>query len=123
MAIRRSVTVTCTTGGAATVYIPSSTSNDPCIQGKIYAVHYVKGTMSTGSDLTITAEAFTETVWTESNVAATKTVYPRRLVNNTAGGSTTLEREPIVVANDRLKIVVAQGGSGGTGTFSVVTDA
>lgn len=104
------------------MYIPSSTSNDPCIQGKIYAVHYVKGTMSTGSDLTITAEAFAETVWTESNVAATKTVYPRRTVSNTAGGSTTA-REPVTVANDRLKIVVAQGGSGGTGTFSVVTDA
>lgn len=122
MAIRRSVTVTCTTGGAATAYIPSSTSNDPAIQGKIYAVHYVRGTMSTGSDLTITAEAFAETVWTESNVAATKTVYPRRTINNTAGGSTTA-RESVVVANDRLKIVVAQGGSGGTGTFTVVTDA
>lgn len=119
MAIRRSVTVTCTTGGAATAYIPET--NGEFIQGKIYAVHYVRGTMSTGSDLTITAEAHSETVWTESNVNATKTVYPRRTINNTAGGSTTA-REPVVVGQDRLKIVVAQGGSGGTGTFSVITD-
>lgn len=120
MAIRRSVTVTCTTGGAATAYIPAI--NGEHLQGKIYSVHYVKGSMSTGSDLTITAEATTEQVWTESNVAASKIVYPRRTINTTTGGSTTA-REPVVVGQDRLKIVVAQGGSGGTGTFSVITDA
>lgn len=119
MAIRRTISVTSSSSGAVTAYIPET--NGEFLQGKIYTVHYTRETLSTAADFTITTEAHSETVWSESNVNASKTVYPRRTINTTTGGSTTA-REPVVVGQDRLKIVVASGGDGGTAKFSVVTD-
>lgn len=116
---RHVVTVTTATGGAATAY-------SPVVTGRVLAIHYVKTDFADGVDFTITAEATGETLWTENTVNASASRYPRAALHGTDGaaalfaaGGTAL-REPVVLANDRVKIVIAQGGDAKTGAFHVV---
>jgi hypothetical protein len=113
-------TVTATTDGSgdATVY-------SPVLTGRILAVVYVKTDFSNGVDFTITAEATGETIWTQSDVNATARVYPRAAVHDTAGVAATLDgtramRDPVALAQDRVKIVVGSGGAAHTGTFIII---
>lgn len=118
------VTVTTIADGSATAYSPHLT-------GKISQIRYVKdGTtpFATGVDFTITAEATGETIWSQLNVDASVTVAPRQPVHSTAGvaalyaaGGTAIQ-EPIGLANDRVKIVIANGGDTKIGVFHIVIE-
>lgn len=118
-AVRHVVTPTTDSGGAATSYTPTVTG---CIQ----AIHYIKNDYSNGVDFTITAEATGEAIWSATDANATTSVYPRAATHSTAGAASlyasggTAVTGPIFLANDRVKIVIAQGGSTHTGTFHVV---
>jgi len=74
-----------------------------------------------GADFTITLEGGGESLWAESNVAAAKTVHPRVAASSTAGASlaTAGIYKPLHAANERVEIVVAQGGNTKQGTFYV----
>ncbi len=116
---RHEVAVTTAANGSATVYTP-------VVTGKVSQTRSVKTDFADGVDFTITSEATGETVWTESNVNASKTVAPRQPLHSTAGVASLYAAagEPvegyIALSNDRVKIVIASGGDTKTGTFHVV---
>jgi len=121
---RFTVLVTTIANGSATAYSPHFT-------GKISQIRYVKdGTTpyTDGVDFTITAEATGENIWTQLNVNASVTVAPRQPVHSTAGvaalyaaGGTAIQ-EMIAIANDRVKIVIADGGDSKIGTFFLLVE-
>ena len=126
---RESVTITTAADGSATAYLPSAAQvalGVPPLSGKVITLIYTKDDFTNGVDFTITAEASGETLWTESDVNASKTVAPRQATHSTvgvatlyaAGGAAVLDH--IVLANDRVKIVLAAGGSATSGTFTVL---
>jgi hypothetical protein len=106
----------------------SATSYSARLAGKIHSIRYVKTDFADGVDFTITAETTGENIWTESNVNATADCYPRAPTHSqarvaalyAAGGSAVLE--PIALASDRVKIVIASGGNVKTGTFHILVD-
>lgn len=94
--------------------------------GRILSIAYVIGTFAAGVDLTITVESTGEAILTLTNANASANYYPRVGVHDAVGaaalyaaGGTAL-REPVTIAQDRVKIVVAQGGNVLTGTVTVV---
>lgn len=122
MAVRRFVvSVTTAADGTATAYTPY-------LSGKITAIHYIKTNYADGVDFTITAEATGETIWTESNVNASKVCMPRGATHSNAGVAAlyasggTAVNDLIRVSRDRVKIVLAEGGNAKTGTFHVVVE-
>lgn len=120
-AIRETVAVTTNGSGAATAY-----SNN--VTGRISQIRYVKTDFDNGSTFTITAEATGETIWTETGVNASATRAPRQATHGTDGTASlyaaagTAVQAPIVLVNDRVKIVIANGGATKIGTFYVVVE-
>lgn len=115
---RHVVEVTTSTGGAATEYTPNVT-------GRILGLRYVKTDFADGMDFTVTLEATGESVMVGTDVNASASFYPRVGVTDAAGAAATLDgtrlyRDCVVAANDRVKIVVAQGGDTKTGDFHVI---
>ena len=122
MAIRRHV-VSVTTDASG-----DGTSYSPYISGELVSIEYVKpgsGNYDDGVDFTITKEATGETLWTESNVNATKRCYPRAPTHSTAGVAAlfasggTAVNALMCLGGDRVKIVVAQGGNAKVGAFHI----
>lgn len=115
---RQVVTATTDTNGDATVYTDA-------VNGFIQSIRYVKTDFTNGVDFTVTAEASGAAIWTGTDVNASTTVYPRGPTHDTAGaaalyaagGSAVLTQIPVV--RERVKIVVASGGSTHTGVFHV----
>ena len=125
MTIRRFVvTATTDASGDATVY-------SPVLSGKLVSMRYVKAdsdSFTDGVDFTITAEDTGETIWTETNVNASATRYPRAATASTAGAASlyasggTAVNDAIGLGSDRIKFVIASGGSTKTGTFHITVD-
>lgn len=112
---RHRIDVTTAADGSATAYSP------PGLMGRIHAIVYSKIDFADGVDFTITLEATGESLWTDTNINASETVYPVQKANlGGTGAASTILEVPVVAANDRVKIVVAQGGNVKTGTFYVV---
>lgn len=109
---QQSIPVTVDASGDATVY---STKH----RARIIGIIYTKDDFANGVDFTITTETSGIGVWTESDVNASKTVYPTLLVQNDVGVDTT-QRDYIPLADERLKIVVASGGNATSGTFTLI---
>lgn len=113
------VPVTTIADGSATAY-------SPVVSGRIETIRYVKTDFDNGVDFTITAEATGETLWSQLNVNASATVAPRQPTHDTAGVASLFAaggaavNDGIVLANDRVKIVIAQGGNVKSGTFHIV---
>lgn len=113
---REDVTVATSTGGAATEY--SSVLN-----GKVAAIVYASGGASgyaSTVDFTITAETTGQNLWTEANITAGQSVYPVVAANTQDGAASTITEKEIALADERVKIVLAQGGNTKTGTFTVI---
>jgi len=118
---RYRVPITTAADGSATAYSPR-------VAGKVHAVHYVKTDFADGVDFTITSEATGESIWTDTNINASEVVYPRAPTHTqagaaalyAAGGVAVLDK--IAMANDRVKIVIAQGGNAKVGTFHILVD-
>ncbi len=118
---RHEVTIVTAAGGTGTGYTGLA-------NGFVQAVRYVADSVTPYDatvDVTITAEASGLTIWQESNVAASKTVYPRAATSDTAGVASLYAAagEPVevtsTVAKERIKIEIAQGGNVKSGTFHV----
>lgn len=117
---RHIVTLTTDADGNCTAY-------SPVVSGRVSKVRYVKTDFADGVDFTVTSEATGETIWAETNVNATASRPTRELVYTTTGSSIAYAAtfgvyESIVVANDRIKIVVAQGGDTKTGAIHIVME-
>lgn len=104
----------------------NGTGYTPLVTGKLSQIRYVKDTFDNGVDFTITADATGETLWAENDVNASATRAPRQATHTTVGAAAlyaaggTAVLDGILLANDRVKIVVAQGGNAKHGTFHVV---
>jgi hypothetical protein len=98
----------------------------PTVTGRVLSIRYVKTDYADGVDFSITAETSGETIWAEDNVNASATRAPRAATHSTAGVAALYAaggqavNDYIVLANDRVKIVIANGGVSTTGTFHVV---
>jgi hypothetical protein len=111
--------VTTAADGSATEYVNVA-------QGKLHTVVYVadgSAPYDNTVDMTITSERTGEALLSQSNVSAGFTKAPRQATHDTAGvasvyatGGEPIE-DHIALANDRIKIVLAQGGNVKTGKF------
>jgi hypothetical protein len=118
---RYKVPVVTAADGSATVYSPR-------VAGRLHSISYVKNDFASGVDFTIAAEATGENLWTESDVNASTVRNPRAPTHTqagvaalyAAGGVAVLT--PIALANDRIKIMIAQGGNVKSGTFHFLVD-
>ncbi|MFN3473560.1 MAG: hypothetical protein ACK4ZW_05890 [Blastomonas sp.] len=119
---RYTISVTTAADGTATAYSPRR------INGKINQIEYVKGDFADGVDFTIEGEATGIDLWVEANVNASAVRAPRQPTHTAvgaaalyaSGGVAVLDR--IALANDRVKIGIAQGGNAKSGTFHVLVD-
>lgn len=120
---RYKVTVTTDAGGAATAFSPR-------LSGEIHQIEYVKdggaNPYANGVDFTITGEATGINLWTQADVNASAVVAPRQATHSQVGvaslyaaGGTAVQAR-IGMANDRVKIVLAQGGATKVGAFHIL---
>ncbi len=130
---RASTTILTDASGNATVYIGSR------LRGKLHCIVYRPGTLDTGADLTITTEQnpkFKPDLWTAptGHPVLTKAnlgtgisfLYPRALptnANSATGPLGTIPTEFIPLVDDRIKVVVAQGGNALTGTIEAIYES
>lgn len=122
---RYKVTVVTAADGTATAYTPR-------LSGKIHQIEYVKdggaNPYANGVDFTITGEATGIGLWTQADVNASAVVAPRLATHSQVGVASlyaaagTAVQDKIALANDRVKIVLAQGGNTKTGAFHVLVD-
>lgn len=121
---RYKVTVTTAADGTVTAYTPR-------ISGRLHSVSYVKpgaGSFTDGVDFTITRELTGESVWTEANVNASASRYPRVPTQDGVGAASLFAAggEPVEtflgLGNERVKIVLASGGNAKTGDFHFLVD-
>jgi len=118
---RFKVTVTTASDGSATAYTPR-------VAGELCAIHYVKTDFADGVDFTITSEATGQSLWTDTNINASEVVQPRAPTHDQAGAALlyasggTAVGSRIAIANDRIKIVIAQGGNAKVGAFHFLID-
>ena len=118
-AARYVVPVTVDADGDATAY-------SPVVTGPVRAIHYLKTDYAVGVDFTITSEATGQQLWVQVNQDASAVKCPRQPTHDGVGVASLYAAggEPvedlILLANDRIKIVVAAGGVSKTGTFHFV---
>lgn len=122
-----SVTVTTESDGTAEAFIDEPSGTGRKITGKIHALIYTKVDYADTVDFTITLEGTGEGVWTQLNRTATQKVYPRVPVHDQVGGAVTYDGsneiyERLEMVQDRIKIVLAQGGDTKSGAFALVVD-
>lgn len=111
---RHSVTVTTDASGDATAY-------SGYLTGAIHSISYVKTDFADTVDFTITADVSGQSLWTDTNTTASETVRPVLAASvGGTGAASTLTEVPVVLVNERVKIVVAQGGDTKTGAFHII---
>lgn len=116
---RHVVSLTTNSSGDATGYTPN-------VNGRVLGIRYVKNDFANGADFTITADATGESILALTDQNASGSFYPRVPTHTTAGAAAlyaaggTAVNDRIALANDRVKIVVAQGGDTKTGTVHVI---
>lgn len=121
---RYKVAVTTAADGSLTAYTPR-------LSGLLYAVHYVPHGVTPFDntvDMTITSEATGQSLISRTNVAAAFVANPRTPVSDAAGTAAlyaaggTAVQDKIALGNDRIKIVLAQGGNAKSGTFHFLVE-
>jgi len=116
MLFKVSTAITCDGSGDATVYLGSK------LTGRIHAIFYDAGTLDAGTDIVVTGETTGVPILTDSP-AADEWFYPRVIPNkNTDGSAFTDAATDIWVYQERIKVVVAQGGASGAGDITVYID-
>lgn len=121
---RYKVTVTTAADGSATAYTPR-------LSGELHAIQYVphgSTPFDNTADFTITSEATGESLLTRTNVTAAVNARPRVPVSAADGTASlyasggTAVQDKVALANDRVKIVIAQGGNAKVGYFHVLVN-
>lgn len=93
--------------------------------GLVHAVRFVDTDLAAGADITVTCGASGAAIVTLTNQANTATVAPRQATHDTAGAALlyaaggTAVSDLIPVADEAIKVVVAQGGATATGTLHI----
>ena len=124
---RHEVTLTVNADGDLTTYTSGN------ITGRILEIRLIQpvsGGLDSGADITITGETTGTAILAITNQNATSTTYRPRggIVPITATGAGTASTydgtrpilEPINIANERIKVVVAAGGVSLTATLHIL---
>lgn len=118
-AFYHATTITTDASGDATVY-------SGIVNGRILGIKYLPGAsgLDTGADVTITTETTAQDVLVLSN-AGTSTIwrYPVQLRHKAADGTDASSPEYVFAVNERIKVVVAQGGNAKTGSIGFLVEA
>lgn len=118
---RHDISITTSAGGAATVY------TDNPVTGRVLQVRYrpdATSPLDTGADLTITTDVTGVAIATLTDIGTSAfTRVPRQATHGVTGtalvyAATDPVAEPVAVAGERIKVVVAQGGNAKLGTLS-----
>lgn len=118
--------VTPTTDGSG-----DATSYTDVASGYVVAIVYTKhgsNPYADGVDFVVTGEQSGIALWTGTDVNATATVMPRGATHSTAGAAAlyaaggTAVNDRIPVAQERIKVVVAQGGATNDGTLDIYVE-
>lgn len=96
-----------------------ATATTPHFSGIINAIKYTNTDFSTSVGFDIAGTTSGITIWNESPVASSKTVYPVTTSATTDGSSSAISESPIVVS-EPVTITVSSGGDTKTGKFSVI---
>ena len=122
--------LTTTTGGTKTTYLrrpgATATAGDH-VNGAVWEVYYIPAT-STGSrfastaDITWSLERNNQAVFTLTDTTATAAVFraPRQAAYGATGAALSRTETQVAVAQDRIKVSVAQGGASKTGTVGII---
>lgn len=102
------VDLTTNASGAATGYTPVLTA-------AILGIAYVKDDFVDGIDITITTETTKQNIYVKTSVNASIVVYPRVTAHDTVGAAiffegTNILAVPVLAGNERVKVVIADGG-------------
>lgn len=115
---RHTVSLTTDGDGAATGYTP-------VVSGRVLSVVYTKTDFANTADITVTADVTGMAILTLTDQTASGTFHPRAQVHGPTGTALTFNgtqtvNEPVPVAQERVKVVVAQGGDTKTGSVTIV---
>ena len=89
-------------------------------------IKYEYGTLAAGTDLTITGETSTATIFAITDAGAADNFWwPRLLPNEHADGTafTDAAGGPPYVFGERIKIITADGGAAGAGTITIYVES
>lgn len=120
---RTSITATTDASGDVTAY------SADVITGRVLTIKYVadgSAPYDNTADFTFSGESTAIAVMTVSNVSAAFTKAPRQPTHSVAAGATLIYAgtdavcDHVYLVNERLKLIIAQGGNAKTGTFIVV---
>ncbi len=109
----------------------TGTGYSPYFSGYIESIEYVKdgsAAYSDGVDFTITADVTGEAILSLTDQNSSVVKRPRAATHSTAGVAAayasggTAVNDRIALSRDRVKVAIAQGGNGKTGTFVVTVD-
>lgn len=120
---RMVVTVTTDGAGAAVAYSPKFT-------GEVHQIEYIKdggaNPFANGVDFTIVGEATGIGLWTQTDQNASAVKCPRQPTHDQVGAALlyaaggTAQSARVALANDRVKITIAQGGATKVGAFHIL---
>lgn len=110
---RVSVAVVTDDLGAAVAYSPQC-------NGLVRTVEYVKPTsdgLDAATDIDIIADVSGAVIWTNDDLASSKVIHPLAQAQDNTGADIVGAYAPICLADERIKITVANGGDTLSGTF------
>lgn len=123
MANRFSVPVTIASTASDVTFMPVGVNDGVTMNGRLGQIVYTAGTVpfTSNADVTITIEATSQIVLQTVNLSTGSQFFcPRQNICTTTGGTTAVGGDYFFLANDRLKITVADATVGNTGTFNAV---
>lgn len=115
---KHTVSVQTDSSGDATEYSPS-------VNGRLVSIQYTKdddAPFSDGVGFTITNASSGETLWEQAAVNDADQVFPKRPNDGTDGTQLTGQYDYCYLANERVKFVIADGGSTKVGEFTIVVE-
>lgn len=101
----------------------SATAFSERVRGNIHSISYVKpgaASYTDGVDFTITSEDTGASLWTDTNINASETVYPVVAANLAGTGAASVLTEVRIAIVGRVKIVIAAGGDSKVGSFIIM---
>ena len=110
---RVSVAVVTDELGAAVAYSPQC-------NGLVRTVEYVKPIsdgLDAATDIDIIADVSGAVIWTNDDLAASKVIHPLAQAQDNTGADIAGAYAPICLADERIKITVANGGDTLSGQF------
>lgn len=110
---RFTVNVTTDDQGDAVAYSPQC-------NGLVRTVEYVKpqsGGLDAATDIDIIADVSGAVIWTNDDLSTSKVIHPLAQAQDNTGADIVGAYAPICLADERIKITVANGGNTLSGQF------